>query len=103
LHNLLTNKILVKNIAELKFKISISSGVIGIISVFTPVVFHLSPNYFYQFWLWGFILFFSLNSNEIGNTYNTDVEFLIPGFIFLILIVISSVLILVVTLKGKQT
>ena len=88
---------------EFPSKISFTSGVIGIISIFTPIIFHLSPNSVYNFWSWGFILFFSLNSNEIGTTYNTEVEFLIPGFLSLILIVISSVLILVITLKRKKS
>ena len=85
--------------AEFQFKLLFSSGVIGIISIFTPVIFHVSPNFIYQFWLWGFTLFFGLNSNEIGTTYNTEAEFLIPGFIFLIQILMSSLLILFTTLS----
>jgi len=88
---------------EFQFKISFFSGVLGIISVFTPVIFHVNPNEVYHFWLWGFTLFLGLNSNEIGSYYHTETDILIPGYISIILILISSVLILYVTLKGKRT
>jgi len=83
-------------------KILISSGIIGIISVFTPVIFHISPNYFYHFWLWGLTLFIGLTSNEIGVTYNPDIEFLIPGIISSILFLISSIFIILSSIKEKR-
>ncbi len=87
---------------EFYYKISFSSGVIGIISLFTPVIFHISPNYIYHFWFWGFTLFFGLTSNEIGFTYDSELEFLIPGIISSIFILISSVLILFTSIKVKR-
>jgi len=80
--------------------ILLSSGVIGLISVFTPVIFHVSSNYLYQFWSWGFTLFFGLSSSEVGFTYNTEVEFLIPALFSMFLILISSSLILKSSIKG---
>ncbi len=85
-----------------RFKLLFSSGVIGIISIFTPVMFHVSPNFVYHFWSWGFMLFFGLNSNEIGTSYNAEAAFLIPGIIFSIFMLMSSVLILYATLKGRK-
>ncbi len=75
----------------------------GIISIFTPATFHVNPNYVYHFWLWGLAVFFGLNSSEIGSYYVTEAGILIPGWISIILILIGSVLILYVTLKGKKT
>ncbi len=66
------------------------------------MIFHISPNYFYHFWLWGFTLFFGLNSSEIGITYNTDVEFLIPGIFSSILILVSSIFFILSLLKGER-
>ena len=82
--------------------ILLSSGVIGLISVFTPVIFHVSPNYLYQFWSWSFTLFFGLSSTEIGVSYNTEIEFLIPAIISMFLILLSSGLILKSSLKGLR-
>jgi len=87
---------------RIQSKLLFSSGVIGIISIFTPVIFHISPNFFYHFWLWGSTLFFGLNSNEIGTGYNTEAAYLIPGIFCLILILMSSILILITTLKSKK-
>ncbi|MBY8987972.1 MAG: hypothetical protein KGD61_05920 [Candidatus Lokiarchaeota archaeon] len=78
------------------------SGVIGLISVFTPVIFHVSPNYLYQFWSWGLTLFFGLSSTEVGVTYNTEVEFLIPAISSMFLILLSSSLILKSSIKGLR-
>jgi hypothetical protein len=79
-----------------------SSGIIGIISVFTPIIFHISPNYFYHFWLWGLTLFLGLNSNEIGVSYNPDVVFVIPGIISSILFLICSIFIIYSSKKEKR-
>ncbi|MFX0023772.1 MAG: hypothetical protein ACFE9S_15705 [Candidatus Hermodarchaeota archaeon] len=83
-------------------KIPITAAVISIISVFTPVIFHISPNYFYHFWLWGLTLFFGLTSNEIGVTYNLDVGFLIPGIISSIVFLISSIIVIFSLIKEKR-
>jgi len=93
---------IVNNIMRIQKVILLSSSVIGIISVFTPVIFHVSPNYLYQFWSWGFTLFFGLNSSEIGVSYNTEVEFLIPALISMFLILLSSSLILRSSIKGLR-
>jgi len=82
--------------------ILLSSAIIGIISVFTPVVFHISTNYLYQFWSWGTSLFFGLSSTEIGSTQNTELEFLIPALSSVVLILLSSGLILKSSLKGSR-
>lgn len=82
-------------------KISLSSGIIGIISLFTPVIFHISPNYMYNFWFWGLTLFFGLNSSEIGFTFDLELEFLIPGIISSIFIFVSCFLIFFTLLKEK--
>ncbi|MFX0005369.1 MAG: hypothetical protein ACFFA7_01580 [Promethearchaeota archaeon] len=83
-------------------KISLSSGMIGIISLFTPVIFHISPNYMYNFWFWGLTLFFGLNSSEIGFTFDLELEFLIPGIISSIFIFVSCFLIFFILLKEKR-
>ena len=85
---------MVNNIMRILKVILLTSAVIGLISVFTPVIFHVSPNYIYQFLSWVFTLFFGLSSSEVGVTYNTDVEFLIPALFSMILILLSSGLIL---------
>ena len=82
--------------------ILLSSGVIGFISVFTPVIFHVSPNYLYQFWSWGFTLFFGLNSEEAGTSNNTEVEFLIPALFSMFLILASSSMVLISSIKGLR-
>ena len=88
---------------EFHYKLLFSSGVIGIISIFTPVLFHIAPHSVYQFWVWGFIINFGINSSEIGFTYNSEAEFLIPGLLFLIPVVLSSLLFLNTSLKAKRT
>ena len=90
----------VNNIMKIQKIILLSSGVLGLISVFTPVIFHVSPNYLYQFWSWGFTLFFGLSSTEIGVSYNSEIEFLIPAIISMFLILLSSCLILISSIKG---
>jgi hypothetical protein len=45
-----TKYYMVNNIMRIQKIILLSSGIIGLISVFTPVIFHVSPNYLYQFW-----------------------------------------------------
>ena len=80
----------------------LSAGVVGLISIFTPVIFHLSPNYLYQFWSWGLTLFFGLASTEVGVTSNTEIEFLIPALISMVLILLSSGLILKSSLKKRE-
>ncbi|MFX1569392.1 MAG: hypothetical protein ACFFCV_13605 [Promethearchaeota archaeon] len=87
---------------EFHFKLLFFSGIIGIISIFTPVIFHISANFIYQFWLWGSVMYFGLNSNEIGIVYDTEIEFLIPAVIILILIMATSVLFLFTSLKPKK-
>ena len=82
--------------------ILLSSPVIGFISVITPVIYHISPNYLYQFWSFGFTLTFGLSSSEVGTSYNTEVEFLIPALSSMILILLSSSLILKSSLKGLR-
>ena len=91
---------MVKNMKRIQKIILLSSAIIGLISVFTPVIFHVSPNYLYQFWSWGFTLFFGLSSTEIGVSYNTEIEFLIPAIISMFLILLSSSLILISSIKG---
>ena len=88
------------NIMRIQKTILLSSGVLGLISVFTPVIFHVSPNYLYQFWSWGFTLFFGLNSSEVGVTNNTEIEFLTPALFSMFLIIIGSSLILTSSIKG---
>ena len=87
---------------EFHFKLLFISGVIGIVSIFTPVIFHIGANFIYQFWLWGSVMHFGLNSNEIGIVYDTEIEFLIPGVISLILMMTASILILFTSLKPKK-
>lgn len=87
---------------DFHFKLLFSSGVIGIISIFTPVIFHIGANFIYQFWLWGSVMYFGLNSNEIGIVYDTEIEFLIPGVIFFIIMLVISVLILFTIRKGNR-
>jgi len=93
---------MVNNKMRIQKIILLSSAVIGFISVFTPMIFHVSPNYLYQFWSWGFTLFFGLSSSEIGFTYNTEVEFLIPALFSMFLILLSSSLILISSIKGLR-
>jgi len=93
---------MVKNMKRIQRIILLSSAIIGLISVFTPVIFHVSPNYLYQFWSWGFTLTIGLSSGEIGVTYNTELEFLIPALFSMILILLSSGLILKSSLKGLR-
>lgn len=93
---------MVKLMIGIQNKIPIAATVVSIISVFTPVIFHISPNYVYHFWLWGFTLFFGLNSSEIGITYNPDVEFLIPGIFSSILMLVSSIFFLLSLLKEER-
>lgn len=76
------------------------SAVLGITSVFTPIIYHISPNYLYQFWSWGFTLYFGLSSSEIGVSYNSEVEFLLPALFSIILILICSIFLLIFILKG---
>lgn len=78
------------------------SAVLGIISAFTPVIFHVSPNYLNQFWSWGFILYFGLSSSEVGVSYIPEAEFLLPALFSMILILIFSIFILIFTLKGLK-
>lgn len=87
---------------EFHYKLLFSSGVIGIISIFTPVIFHISTYSVYQFWVWGFAISFGINSIEIGITYNSAADFLIPGFVFLIPVILSSLLILNTSLKARR-
>ena len=82
--------------------ILLSSAIMGLISVFSPVIFHVSPNNLYQFWSWGFTLTIGLSSGEVGVTYNTELEFLIPALFSMILILLSSGLILKSSLKGLR-
>ncbi|QEE15773.1 hypothetical protein DSAG12_01600 [Promethearchaeum syntrophicum] len=82
--------------------ILLSAAVIGFLSVFTPVIYHVSPNYLYQFWLWGFTLTFGLSSSEVDITFNTEVEFLIPALSSMIIILLSSGLILRASIKVVQ-
>ena len=92
---------MVNNTRILKI-ILLSSAVIGFISVITPVIYHVSPNYLYQFWAFGFTLTFGLSWSEVGTSYNTEVEFLIPALSSMILILLSSSLILKSSLKGLR-
>ena len=93
---------MVNNTMKIQKIILLSSGVLGLISVFTPVIFHVSPNYLYQFWSWGFTLFFGLNSTEVGVSNNTEVEFLIPALFSMFLILLSTSLILKSSIKGLR-
>ena len=93
---------MVNNNMRIQKIILLSSAVIGFISVFTPVIFHVSPNYLYQFWSWGFTLFFGLSSSEVGVTNNTEVEFLIPAIFSMFLILLSSSLILKSSIQGMR-
>ena len=87
---------------RIKKIIILLSGVVGLISVFLPVVFHVSPNYLYQFWSWGYTLFFGLNSSEVGASNNTELEFLIPALISMFLILASSSMVLISSIKGLR-
>ena len=78
----------------------LTSAVICYISIFTPVVFHISTESVYQFWLWGTSLSFNLSTGEINSTQNTQLEFLIPALASMVFIIISSSLIIKTTLKG---
>ena len=77
----------------------ISAACIGFISVLTPVIFHVSPNYLYQFWSFGFTLSWGLRSSELVVSYNLEIEFLIPALSSVLLILLSSCLILKSSLK----
>ena len=48
------------------------------------------------------LFFFGLSSTEVGVTYNTELEFLIPAMISMFLILISSSLILRSSIKGLR-
>ena len=90
---------MVNDMKRIQKIILLLSAVMGLLSVFTPVIFHVSPNYLYQFWSWGFTLFFGLSSSEVGVTYNTEAEFLIPALFSIILILFASSMVLIITLK----
>lgn len=90
---------MVNDMKRIQKIILLLSAVMGLLSVFTPVIFHVSPNYLYQFWSWGFTLFFGLSSSEVGVTYNTEAEFLIPALFSMILILFASSMVLIITLK----
>ena len=73
----------------LRKKILLFSMILSLISLFTPVVFHVSFNSIYQFWSWGLTISFGLTSSEIGITYNNEMEFLVPALSALGLIVLG--------------
>ena len=75
-------------------KILLLSVILSLISLFTPVIFHVSTQTISQFWSWGSALFVWLNSGEIGITYNDEMEFLVPAFIAMGLIILGCVFIL---------
>ena len=84
---------------KIQKNILILSAILGLISAFTPVISHISPNYLIQFWSWGFNLFFGLSSSEVGFSYYTELELLIPALFSIILILLCSIFILIFTLK----
>ncbi len=77
----------------------VSTACIGFLSVLTPVIYHISPNYLYQFWPFGFTLSFGLSTSEVVVSYNSEVEFLIPALSSILVIAFSSGLILKSSLK----
>ena len=87
---------------RIKKIIILLSGVVGLISVFLPVIFHVSPNYLYQFWSWGYTLFIGLNSSEVGASNNTELEFLIPALISMFLVLCGASLVLISSIKGLR-
>ena len=78
----------------LRKKILLLSMILSLISIFTPIIFHVSFYSVYQFWSWGLIVSYGLNSSEIVITYNDDATFLIPALAAMILIILGCSLIL---------
>ena len=78
----------------LRKKILLLSVILSLISLFTPVVFHVSFDSIYQFWSWGLTIYFGLTSSEIGITYNDETAFLIPALSAGVLIVLGCGLII---------
>lgn len=78
----------------MKKKILILAVILSLISIFTPVIFHVSFYCVYQFWSWGLIVSFGLNSSEIVITYNDEAIFLIPALSAMSLIILGCGLIL---------
>ena len=78
----------------LRKKILLLSMILSLISIFTPIIFHVSFYSVYQFWSWGLIVSYGLNSSEIVITYNDDATFLIPALAAMILIILGCGLIL---------
>ena len=79
--------------------ILVSAACIGLLSVLMPVIYHISPNYLYQFWALGFTLSFGLSSSEVVVSFNSEAEFLIPALFAILLILVSAGLILKSSLK----
>lgn len=75
-------------------KILLLSVILSLISIFTPIIFHVSFYSVYQFWSWGLIVSFGLNSSEIVITYNNEATFLIPALSAMGLIILGCGLIL---------
>ena len=73
-------------------KIILLSVILSLISIFRPIIFHISPYSIYQFWAWGLVLSFGLNSSEIGILYNNELEFLVPALFAACLIILGSAL-----------
>ena len=75
-------------------KILLLSVVLSLISIFAPVIYHVSPNSIYQFWSWGLTISFGLTSSEISIAYNNEMEFLVPALIAMGLIILGCGLII---------
>ncbi|UYP46826.1 hypothetical protein NEF87_003111 [Candidatus Lokiarchaeum ossiferum] len=88
---------------EKKFKIQkillSLTGCIGFISVLTPVMFHVSPNYLYHFWAFGLVFGSALRSDEVVVYSNFQTEFLIPALFAVIVILVGCGLIFKSTFK----
>ncbi|MFW9936585.1 MAG: hypothetical protein ACFFD5_02995 [Candidatus Thorarchaeota archaeon] len=89
---------------SIKKKILSLSIILSIVSIFTPTIFHIGSglSFIYYFWSWGLIVFFGLNTSESGVYYNDELEFLIPAFLAIMLIIIGSLLILNGLRKNKS-
>ena len=75
-------------------KILLISVILSLLSLFTPIIFHVSTYSVYQFWSWGFALSFRMDSGEIGITYNNETTFLIPALSAVVLTILGCGLIL---------
>lgn len=81
--------------------IPLVGGILLLLSVFAPASYLIVGSYFTHFWMWGLAVG-GIGFTVTGISFNLQIEVIVSGLLFTILILICSILTMILAMKIKK-